>query len=169
MGIAVRIASADAHARRELAEQLALAGYACAGEKEEAGAVVNDLPEALVVAGQVLQKPVRLSVLLAHIKSLTEDRALSKGWVFSPAKRQLMQAKNAAVLPLTEKEVALLSALLAAPSKACTRASLLEQVWGYGDDISTHTLETHMHRLRAKLKDTSLRIDTAPQGYVLVV
>ncbi len=57
---------------------------------------------------------------------------------------------------LTEKEAAIIRYLFRAGQKAVTRDELLEEVWGYNSGVTTHTLETHVYRLRQKIeKDPS--------------
>ena len=53
---------------------------------------------------------------------------------------------------LTEKEVAILKCLISSGEEAVDRDTLLEQVWNYSPDVTTHTLETHIYRLRQKLE-----------------
>lgn len=53
---------------------------------------------------------------------------------------------------LTDREAALLEALISAPGHRLERAALLEHVWGYHKDAETHTLETHIYRLRRKIE-----------------
>ncbi len=77
-------------------------------------------------------------------------------------------------MDLTEKEVALIEYLLRAEGKIIPREALLGDIWGYGEDINTHTLETHIYRLRAKLAESLpqpdfLQIETADGGYRLKI
>jgi DNA-binding response OmpR family regulator len=53
---------------------------------------------------------------------------------------------------LTEKEVAILKCLISSGEEAVDRDTLLKQVWNYSPDVTTHTLETHIYRLRQKLE-----------------
>ena len=53
---------------------------------------------------------------------------------------------------LTDKEAAILSHLLAADG-VVGRDELLAGVWGYGEGVDTHTVETHVYRLRQKIED----------------
>jgi DNA-binding response OmpR family regulator len=75
-----------------------------------------------------------------------------------------------ATLRITEKERDLLLALYDAGTQGLEREALLEAVWGYGADIETHTLETHIYRIRQKIeKDPSkpLILITTTDGYAL--
>jgi DNA-binding response OmpR family regulator len=53
---------------------------------------------------------------------------------------------------LTDKECSILKYLYRAGGKAVPRQVLLNEVWGYNGAVSTHTLETHIYRLRQKLE-----------------
>ncbi|MEJ0062220.1 MAG: winged helix-turn-helix domain-containing protein [Alphaproteobacteria bacterium] len=70
--------------------------------------------------------------------------------------------------PLTDKETVLLT-LLARDGAAWTREDLLREVWGYDAGIDTHTLETHIYRLRRKLAELGDKVDivTVMGGYAL--
>ena len=71
---------------------------------------------------------------------------------------------------LTEKEVALLHALYDACGEVVDRDVILDCVWGYHKDVETHTLETHIYRLRQKIeRDPSEPeiLKTAENGYYL--
>ena len=72
---------------------------------------------------------------------------------------------------LTEKETSILKYLYRAGNKVVTRDILLNEVWGYNAGVTTHTLETHIYRLRQKIEtepsDAKILI-TEPGGYRLV-
>jgi DNA-binding response OmpR family regulator len=53
---------------------------------------------------------------------------------------------------LTEKEAAILKYLYRAGPEVVGREVLLHEVWGYSEGITTHTLETHVYRLRQKIE-----------------
>lgn len=76
--------------------------------------------------------------------------ALASGWRLEPLARMLHHEQGQHV-PLTEKESLLLAALHAALPAAASREQLLRDVWAYAGDSETHTLETHIYRLRSKL------------------
>ena len=83
---------------------------------------------------------------------------------------QRLTAPNGATQPLTEKEIALLLRLSRAAGGVVARDVLLREVWGYSGAVVTHTLETHIHRLRRKLEGISGRtglLVAAQGGYRL--
>ncbi len=108
-------------------------------------------------ANDYLAKPFRLNELLArlraHLRSFesSEDAEIKIGpYQFRPAARLLLDAKGGKTR-LTDKESAILRYLYRA-GKAVARQTLLEAVWGYKQTITTHTLETHVYRLRQKIE-----------------
>ena len=60
---------------------------------------------------------------------------------------------NGTSIRLTEKEALLLQILKAAEGESVSRETLLDKVWRYADGVETHTLETHIYRLRQKIED----------------
>ena len=64
-----------------------------------------------------------------------------------------MTGVQTCALPISEKETLLLKHLYRAGGKAVTRKELLEKVWGYKSGVTTHTLETHVYRLRHKIEE----------------
>jgi len=80
--------------------------------------------------------------------------------------------KKAEPLRLTEKEVALLSILFDAHGKSIPREQLLDDVWQYAEGVETHTLETHIYRLRQKIEIDPAEpkiLQTNDSGYFLSI
>ena len=104
-------------------------------------------------------KPFRFTVLLARIRAHlrqhehSEDAVFAIGpFSFEPAAKMLLSEKGSKI-HLTEKEALMLKHLYRAGGKAVTRKELLEKVWGYKSGVTTHTLETHVYRLRHKIEE----------------
>ncbi len=118
--------------------------------------------EAIKEAGALtLAKPIRLADLARILKEALRATGAPEfavgAWRFHPATRELAGDSGKPVR-LTEKEAAILAYLHRAGGRAVPRDELLAQIWGYADAIATHTLETHIYRLRRKLAGTG---DTA--------
>ena len=103
-----------------------------------------------------LARPFRISVLLARLHALNthhapaDDVAVRIGpYTFHPSAK-LLQADGRKVR-LTEKETNILK-FLHASSGTVPRDILLHEVWGYSPAVATHTLETHIYRLRKKIE-----------------
>jgi DNA-binding response OmpR family regulator len=110
-------------------------------------------------ANDYIAKPFRLAELLARLRAQlrtfenSEDAIFTIGpYVFRPASKLLQeQAKNRRIR-LTEKEAAILKFLYRSGTKPVPRQVLLNEVWGYNAAVTTHTLETHIYRLRQKIE-----------------
>jgi DNA-binding response OmpR family regulator len=100
-----------------------------------------------------------------------EDAVFTIGpYSFQPSSKLLMGSKGNKVR-LTEKETAILRFLYRADQKTISREVLLQEVWGYNSGVTTHTLETHIYRLRQKIeKDAAMPeiLATEAGGYKLV-
>jgi len=82
----------------------------------------------------------------------SEDAEFQIGpYMFRPASKNLIGAKGNR-LRLTEKEAAILRFLRRADRQVVSRETLLKEVWGYNSNVTTHTLETHIYRLRQKIE-----------------
>lgn len=125
---------------------------------------------------QSLEPGIRLKTLATELQRLQRSvkgapLALAAGWRLEPLARMLHHEKGQHV-PLTEKEALLLAALHAALPAAASREQLLKDVWSYAGDSETHTLETHIYRLRSKLAElqpAAADIITADGTYRLVI
>ena len=89
-----------------------------------------------------------------------------------PMSKEILNLRNNDVVKLTEKEVAIIKYLHKNKDKLISKNELLQEVWGYSPDVSTHTIETHIYRLRQKVEqdnpDAQL-ILTVEGGYQLKV
>ena len=135
-------------------------------------------------ANDYVTKPFRFAVLLArlraHLRSFeqSEDAVFQVGpYQFKPAFKRLTppedeQGKQPRDIRLTEKETNILKYLYRAGGKPVGRDELLHEVWGYNSGVTTHTLETHVYRLRQKIepeKGLATLLVTEPGGYRLAL
>jgi DNA-binding response OmpR family regulator len=128
-------------------------------------------------ANDYVVKPFRFAVLLARIRAqlrqheASEDAVFTIGpYTFRPGSKLLINPKGGKVR-LTEKETAILRYLYRAEQKPISREILLQEVWGYNSGVTTHTLETHIYRLRQKMEENAaspLILVTQAGGYKLV-
>ncbi len=104
----------------------------------------------------VLTKPLRLSALVAKITETLARRpdpaALRIGPWRLEAGRKLLVSDDDRKIRLTHKEVAILLRLAQAAGQVVSREAMLADIWGYSAQMDTHTLETHIYRLRRKIE-----------------
>jgi DNA-binding response OmpR family regulator len=128
-------------------------------------------------ANDYVTKPFRFAVLLARIRTqlrqyeASEDAVFTIGpYSFRPASKLLQNPKGSKVR-LTEKETAILRFLYRADQRPVSREILLQEVWGYNSGVTTHTLETHIYRLRQKVEQDAASpaiLVTEAGGYKLI-
>lgn len=128
-------------------------------------------------ANDYVTKPFRFAVLLARIRAhlrqheASDDAVFQIGpYTFRPSSKHLVSPKGGK-LRLTEKETAILRFLYRAGQQVVTRDTLLREVWGYNANVTTHTLETHIYRLRQKIERdpaSAQLLVTGTGGYKLV-
>ena len=129
-------------------------------------------------ANDYVTKPFRLGVLLARIRAQlrsherSEDAVFQIGkYTFRPSAKLLIDDATQKKIRLTEKEAAILKYLYRAGDRVIGRDILLNEVWGYNPSVTTHTLETHVYRLRQKIEQDPAKAEilvTEPGGYRLV-
>ncbi len=109
-------------------------------------------------ANDYITKPFKFPVLLARIRAQlrqheqSEDAIFILGpYTFKPAVKMLLTGDNKKIR-LTEKETNILKFLYRATEGVVPRDTLLQEVWGYNAGVTTHTLETHIYRLRQKIE-----------------
>jgi len=110
-------------------------------------------------ANDYVAKPFRMAELLARLRAQlrsfenSEDAVFTIGpYTFRPAAKQMQDPARNRRIRLTEKEAAILKYLYRAGMQAVPRQVLLNEVWGYNAAVTTHTLETHIYRLRQKIE-----------------
>ncbi|HHK75190.1 MAG TPA: response regulator transcription factor [Rhizobiales bacterium] len=128
-------------------------------------------------ANDYVTKPFRFGVLLARIRAQlrqheqSEDAVFTIGpYTFKPSAKMLVTAEDRKIR-LTEKETSILKYLYRAGEKPVGRDVLLHEVWGYNSGVTTHTLETHIYRLRQKIELNPSQAElliTETGGYKLV-
>src|SRR5437879_8040019 len=128
-------------------------------------------------ANDYVTKPFRFAVLLARIRAqlrqyeASEDAVFTIGpYTFRPSSKLLVNPKGNKVR-LTEKETAILRYLYRAGRRPISREILLQEVWGYNSGVTTHTLETHIYRLRQKVERDASNpsiLVTEAGGYKLI-
>ncbi len=128
-------------------------------------------------ADDYLIKPFRLDILLERIHTFLPHHETTSESVFSigrfsffPISKLLIDTDTDSIVRLTAKETEILKCLYGADKKAVTRDVLLDKIWGYNASVTTHTLETHIYRLRQKIEENPSKNElliTVPDGYQL--
>ncbi len=129
-------------------------------------------------ANDYVTKPFRLGVLLARMRAQlrqheqSEDAVFTIGpYTFRPSAKLLTHGESKKKVRLTEKETSILKYLYRSGDAVVGRDKLLGEVWGYNAAVTTHTLETHVYRLRQKIEEDPSAAEilvTEPGGYRLV-
>ncbi len=128
-------------------------------------------------ANDYVVKPFRLPVLLARLRAQfrqheqSEDAVFTIGpYTFRPSAKVLIHGETKKKVLLTRKETSILK-FLDRSGSVVGRETLLREVWGYNARVTTHTLETHVYRLRQKIEADPSNAEllvTEPDGYRLV-
>jgi DNA-binding response OmpR family regulator len=127
-------------------------------------------------ANDYVAKPIKFPVLLARVRAhiRTHEQSDEVSFRFGPYEfkpaAKLLTDENERKIRLTEKETDILRYLYRASGRTVPRDELLKEVWGYNAQVTTHTLETHMYRLRQKVEPNpgvSRYLITEANGYSL--
>jgi DNA-binding response OmpR family regulator len=128
-------------------------------------------------ANDYIAKPFRANELLARLHAqlrlfdTSEDAVFTIGpFTFRPSAKLLMRVATKQRIRLTAKEVDIIKFLYRNAKRVVSRQMLLDEVWGYNAGVTTHTLETHVYRLRQKIESDPANcrlLMTAPGGYRL--
>ena len=136
----------------------------------------SDKKEASDSVDLVIEKPFKLANFLENLKNNTllpkvrrKECLVFKEYSLYPVKKEIYSASTQTTTKLTEKEVDIIKYLHQEAPNISGKEELLENVWGYSTDATTHTVETHIYRLRQKVeKDGSSQlIITENNGYRL--
>lgn len=110
-------------------------------------------------ANDFVEKPLRLGVLRARIRAQlrqfeqSEHAAFRVGpYVLEPSTKVLIDEATGNTIDLTDKELAILRFLIRSSGLHVSKETLLEEVWGYSPQVTSHTVETHIYRLRQKIE-----------------
>lgn len=127
-------------------------------------------------ADLIIRKPFKLADFLQNLKNQTllpkvrrKECLNFKEYSFYPVKKEIISNLYKEVVKLTEKEVNIIKYLYQNTPDIATKEELLENVWGYSSEATTHTVETHIYRLRQKVEKEkgSQLIITENNGYRL--
>ena len=129
-------------------------------------------------ANDYITKPFKIAILLARMRAhlrqheQSDDAVFTIGpYSFRPSAKLLVDENRNRKVRLTEKETAILKYLYRTGDRMVKRETLLGEVWGYNAGVTTHTLETHVYRLRQKIERDPSKASilvTDPGGYRLV-
>ena len=123
-------------------------------------------------------KPLILPTLLNQIQTTinvfenSTDGFLRFGdYELRPREKEIYNTKTKKTTKLTEREVNIIQYLYKSPNDCVSKNELLQNVWEYSSDASTHTIETHIYRLRKKVEQTTRDkqlIQAEEGGYKLI-
>ena len=129
-------------------------------------------------ANDYVTKPFKIGVLMARLRAHIREHEQSEYAVFTigpytfrPAGKLMLDNEFNKKVRLTDKETAIVKFLYLAGERVVGRDVLLGEVWGYNAGVTTHTLETHVYRLRQKIErdpSNAVLLVTEPNGYRLV-
>ena len=122
-----------------------------------------------------IDTPARLGTIINRIRQSMDNQQKNQpielgSFIFTPTIHELTNTQNTKSYQLTEKETAIIMCLHNDHPNAVERSTLLEKVWEYAPDAETHTVETHIYRLRQKIEqdnDENGLIVTTDNGYSL--
>lgn len=123
-----------------------------------------------------LQKPLRLMRLFDVVRSANNKLDGSEAGCLTfndyrlyPNKREIVDLVSGNVFKLTEKEVGIIKYLYRKAPEFVSKNDLQTNVWQYNEEVTTHTIETHIYRLRQKVEQENGRrlIITDKGGYKL--
>ncbi len=139
----------------------------------------EDEDEVRLPANHIFSKPFHLCALIDDLRGcINRFENSSDGFLrfncyeLRPISKEIINLNNGKIIKLTEKEVAVIKYLYKTKDHIVSKNELLQEVWGYSPEVSTHTIETHIYRLRQKVEqgdEESLLILTEEGGYKLKI
>jgi DNA-binding response OmpR family regulator len=139
----------------------------------------RDAPDAIVKgldagADDYLTKPFPLNVLLARLRALARrapqpalEALRVADLTLNPATREVTRGDKS--ISLTSTEFRLLEYLLRRPGRVCSRASIMDAVWGLDKDVQTNTVDVYIKLLRSKIETGGPPLLQTVRGYGYVV
>lgn len=119
--------------------------------------------------GKIIQ---RIHHIAKNLKQSQDNTPLQIGpYLLDQAERTLRHTDGSTLTELTDKEFEILLILHRHQGKIVEKERILREIWGYTEELETHTLETHIYRLRQKIEEESSApeiIQTDTDGYRLV-
>ncbi|WP_225770325.1 response regulator transcription factor [Inquilinus sp. Marseille-Q2685] len=137
---------------------------------------IGDRADRFADADATLRPPIRIGVLLTSLRAALARRGQARPdpdlgpYRFDPTGLRLVHAGDGREIRLTAKEAEILRHLRRQNGATVSRDALLDAVWGYASGVATHTVETHIYRLRRKIEADPARpalLLTVPGGYAL--
>jgi DNA-binding winged helix-turn-helix (wHTH) protein len=133
-----------------------------------------------ILKNDIFIKPLRVGTLIDRVRHhLTREKQGKQGETIQIGDYDLDHTENSlssrtggTLIRLTEKERHILEYLARHKNQIVDRRALLEEVWGYAEGVETHTLETHIYRLRQKIETDPAApkiLLTEEQGYKLTL
>lgn len=140
--------------------------------------LISDKTEKTSHADLIIKRPLKLYDFLEGLKNKTllpkvrrKECLTFKEYNFYPVNKEIVSSLTGNTFKLTEKEVSVLKYLYQISPQSAGKEELLEKVWEYNAGATTHTIETHIYRLRQKVEQDggSQLIITENNGYRLNV
>ena len=120
------------------------------------------------IAAQAFKQQVLLTHRLRHTGSTLTFETPS--FIFNASLKQLTDKETGNVISLTEKETEIITYLYKHRDEDITKEMLLKQIFDYKEGVETHTVETHIYKLRKKIgPNHRLLLNTEGQGYKLIL
>lgn len=91
-------------------------------------------------------------------------------YILYPSRKEIFNQRDETTTKLTEREVSMIKYLYKNADRTVSKNDLMQEVWEYSAEVATHTVETHIYRLRQKIEQDNSDnqiIITSEGGYQL--